>query len=128
MRYSSPPLPHPQPLSQREGGEDRASPLPVWARERPDGGILLALHVQPGAKVSAPAGRHGEALKLKIAAPAADNKANEALIGFLQRTLGIPRASIRIAHGALSRHKVVEITAPAAAVAARLHAWDRGAQ
>ena len=101
--------------------------LPVWARARLGGGIVLTLHVQPGAKTSGPAGRHGTALKLKIAAPAADNKANEALTGFLQRSLGIPRASIRIAHGVLSRHKVVEIMAAPAAVAARLHAWDRGA-
>jgi uncharacterized protein (TIGR00251 family) len=104
-------------------------PLPVWARPRPDGrGLVLTLHVQPGARTSGPAGRHGDALKLKIAAPAADNKANEALTGFLQRTLGIPRAGIRIVHGRSSRHKVVEIAAEPAALAQRLQAWDRGTE
>lgn len=113
---TDPPAAHPADLA-----------LPVWARARPDGRIVLTLHVQPGARTTGPAGRHGEALKLKIAAPAADNKANEALTGFLQRSLGIPRAGIRIAHGASSRQKVIEITAAPAAVAARLRAWDRGA-
>jgi uncharacterized protein (TIGR00251 family) len=102
-------------------------PLPVWARPRADGrGLVLTLHVQPGARSSGPAGRHGEALKLKIAAPAADNKANEALTLFLQRSLGIPRAAIRIAQGRSSRRKVVEIAAEPDSIAARLGAWDRG--
>jgi len=104
-----------------------AQPLPVWAKARPDGtGLVLTLHVQPGARASGAAGRHGDALKVKVAAPAADNKANEALTGFLQRSLGVARADIRIAHGRSSRHKVVEIAAEPQAVAARLNAWDRG--
>ncbi|MCC7079889.1 MAG: DUF167 domain-containing protein [Burkholderiales bacterium] len=104
-------------------------PLPVWAKARPDGsGLVLALYVQPGARVSGPAGRHGEALKIRIAAPAADNKANEALTGFLQEKLGVPRARIRIAHGRSSRHKMVAISAESQALAAQLNAWDRGAE
>lgn len=106
---------------------DADPPLPAWARVRPDGTLVLTLHVQPGARATEAAGRHGDALKLKIAAPAADNKANEALTTFLQRSLGLPRAAIRIAHGMSSRKKVIEITAAPAAVAARLRAWDRGA-
>ena len=102
-------------------------PLPAWAKTRPDGtGLVLTLHVQPGARASGAAGRHGDALKVKIAAPAADNKANDALTGFLQRSLGVARADIRIAHGRSSRHKVVEIAAEPRALAARLNAWDRG--
>lgn len=101
--------------------------LPVWARPRADGrGVVLTLHVQPGARSSGPAGRHGDALKLKIAAPAADNKANEALTLFLSRSLGVPRAAIRIAHGRSSRHKVVEIAVEPDSIAARLGGWDRG--
>jgi uncharacterized protein (TIGR00251 family) len=105
----------------------RPQPLPVWAKAHPDGTkLVLTLHVQPGARASGAAGRHGDALKVRIAAPAADNKANEALTGFLQHSLGIARAAIRIAHGRSSRHKVVEIAAHPQAVAARLNAWDRG--
>ena len=105
-----------------------APDLPVWAKARPDGSVVLTLHVQPGARTSEPAGRHGDALKLRIAAPAADNKANEVLAAFLQRELDVPRAGIRIAHGRSSRHKVVEIAADARAIAARLMAWDRGTE
>jgi uncharacterized protein (TIGR00251 family) len=104
-------------------------PLPVWAKARPDGtGLVLTLHVQPGARASGTAGRHGDALKVRVAAPAADNKANEALTGFLQRSLGVARADIRITHGRSSRHKVVEIAAEPQAVVARLKAWDQGAE
>ena len=68
------------------------------------------LHVQPNAKRSGIAGLHGDALKVRIAAPAVDNKANAELIDFLSKSLGIPRSAITISRGAASRSKVVEIT------------------
>jgi len=72
--------------------------------------LTLMLHVQPNAKRSGIAGLHGDALKVRIAAPATDNKANAALIGFLSETLGIPKSAIAIRHGATGRRKVIEIT------------------
>lgn len=71
--------------------------------------LTLALHVQPGARRSEIVGLHGGALKLKVAAPAVDNKANAALIEFLARTLGIPKSAVAVRHGATGRRKVVEI-------------------
>ena len=68
------------------------------------------LHVQPNAKRSGIAGLHGDALKVRIAAPAVDNKANAELIDFLSKSLGIPKSAIVIGHGAAGRRKVVEIT------------------
>jgi hypothetical protein len=65
--------------------------------------------VQPGARKSAIAGIHGDALKIRIAAPAVDNKANAALVDFLSETLDVPRSAIAIRHGATGRRKVVEI-------------------
>lgn len=53
---------------------------------------------------------HGDALKVKVAAPAVDNKANAALIEFLSAALGVPRSAITIRHGATSRRKVVEVS------------------
>ena len=85
---------------------------------------MLRLHVQPGASASGPAGRHGDALKLRLAAPAHGNRANEALIDFLRAELALPRARLRISHGAHSREKRVTIDASAEAVAAILRAWD----
>jgi uncharacterized protein len=72
--------------------------------------LTLTLHVQPGARKSGLAGLHGGALKVKIAAPAIDNKANTALIEFLSTTLGVPKSSIAVRHGATARRKVVAIS------------------
>ena len=65
--------------------------------------------MQPNARRSEAVGLHGAALKVKIAAPAVDNKANAELIEFLSESLGIPRSAIVISRGATSRRKVVEI-------------------
>ena len=71
--------------------------------------VTLNVHVQPNAAVNAVAGRHGDALKIRIAAPAVEDKANRALIAFLQQTLRIRTAQISIRHGARGRRKTVEI-------------------
>ena len=72
--------------------------------------LTIALHVQPGARKSEIVGRHGDALKVRVAAPAADNKANAALIELLSAALGIPRSAIVIRHGATGRRKRVELS------------------
>ncbi len=71
--------------------------------------LSLALHVQPGARKSEIVGLHGDALKVRVAAPAADNKANAALIEFLSEALSVSRSAVAIRHGATSRRKIVEI-------------------
>jgi uncharacterized protein len=80
----------------------------AWAR-RTAGGWAIALHVQPGAKRSAPAGLHGERLKLRIAAPAVDGRANDALIAFVAERLGVAKARIAVARGERSRDKLVVV-------------------
>ena len=72
--------------------------------------VTLTLHVQPNARKNEFVGLHGGALKVKVAAPAVDNKANAALVEFLSETLGVPRSAVTIRHGATGRRKVVEIT------------------
>jgi uncharacterized protein len=81
----------------------------TWARRTADG-WSLALHVQPGAKRSAAAGLHGERLKLRIAAPAVDGRANDALIVFVAERLGVPKARVAVAKGERSREKLVVVT------------------
>jgi uncharacterized protein (TIGR00251 family) len=71
--------------------------------------IVLELHVQPGAKRSEFAGKHGERIKLRLAAPAVDNKANEALVEFLAEYYGVPRRDVTIVSGLRSRQKRVMI-------------------
>jgi uncharacterized protein (TIGR00251 family) len=71
--------------------------------------LVLELHVQPGAKRSEFAGKHGERLKVRLAAPAVDNKANQALVEFLAEHYGVPRRNVTIVSGARSRRKRVVI-------------------
>jgi hypothetical protein len=71
--------------------------------------LLLTLYAQPGARKSEIVGLHGNALKVRIAARAVDNKANAALIEFLSEMLGVPRSNISITRGATGRRKVVEV-------------------
>lgn len=82
---------------------------PVWAR-RDGAGWLLELHVQPGVKVTAAVGEHGSRLKLKIAAPAVDNKANAHLLAWLAAQLGVPKSSVRLVRGDTSRQKTVAVS------------------
>lgn len=83
----------------------------TWCRYDPASrGISLALHVQPNARKNEIVGLHGDALKVKIAAPAADNKANAALIDFLSEVLAVPKSAIIIRRGATGRRKMIEIT------------------
>ena len=81
-----------------------------WLRYNATAGRLtLTLHIKPNARQSSIAGVYGDALKVRIAAPAVDNKANAALAEFLGETLGVPRSAIAIRSGATGRRKVVEI-------------------
>ena len=81
--------------------------------------ISLAARVQPNARRNEIVGLHGGALKIKIAAPAVDNKANAVLVEFLSEALGIPKSAIVIRRGISSRSKVLEI-AGSSDLAARL--------
>jgi len=71
--------------------------------------LILDLHVQPGASRTEFAGRHGERIKVRVAARAVDGAANQALIEFLADHYGVPRRSVRIISGLRSRQKRVEI-------------------
>ena len=84
--------------------------MPHWAR-RAGNGWLIAVHVQPGAKKSEIAGLHGEALKVRIAAPAVDDKANLALLAFIAERVGVARSKVRLLRGERSREKQIEILA-----------------
>lgn len=80
-----------------------------WYRLGKDGCVTLTLHIQPGAKKTEVAGLHGEALKIRLAAPPVDGKANEALLRFVADRLDLPRSAVLLKSGQTSRHKVLEI-------------------
>jgi uncharacterized protein (TIGR00251 family) len=79
-----------------------------WLREDGDA-VVLSLHIQPGAKRTETAGLHGDALKIRLAAPPVDGKANDALIAFLAKTLGVPKARVELVSGQTSRAKRVRV-------------------
>ncbi len=89
----------------------------AWRREEVVDGelaIVLALHVQPGAKRTEVAGTHGDALKVRLAAPPVDGKANAELLRFLAEAFGVPLRHVTLVRGETSRQKVVRIARPAA--------------
>lgn len=72
--------------------------------------ITLSLHVQPGARRSEITGLHGEALKIKLAAPPVEGRANEALLKFIAGVFDVPLRQVELKQGTQSRHKVVAIS------------------
>jgi len=80
----------------------------VWYQQKDDK-VTLTLHIQPGAKRTEVAGLHGDALKIRVAAPPVEGAANTALIDFLKKAFAVPTSRITLKHGASGRHKVVEI-------------------
>lgn len=73
-------------------------------------GVTLAVRAQPGAKKTAIIGIYGEGdttqLKIAVQAPPIEGRANEALIAFLAETFGVPKRSVELVSGTLSRSKM----------------------
>ena len=82
----------------------------TWLNRAADGSVILTLHIQPGAKKTEIAGLHGEALKIRLAAPPVDGKANAALIAFLAKACGVSKSSVELVSGDTSRAKRVRVT------------------
>lgn len=99
----------------------------AWCRFDVDSGRLtLTVHVQPNARVDEIAGLHGDALKIRIAAPAVDDKANAALVDFLHRLLNLPRSQITLRRGLHGRRKVIEVARADASIHAQIKRAARG--
>jgi len=81
-----------------------------WWRSR-DGLATLTLHIQPGAKKTEVAGLYGDALKIRLAAPPVDGKANAALLAFVADRLGLAKSAVVLKSGQTSRRKVLEVIA-----------------
>ena len=95
--------------------------MTVWLRIAP-GMATIVLHIQPGAKKTEIVGTHGDALKIRLAAPPVDGKANAALTMFIAEQLGVQKANVHLKSGHSSRRKVIEVEAPPADVEQRLGA------
>lgn len=100
--------------------------LPVWLEGAP-GQWRLRIAAQPGAKRTQVNGEFDDCLRLRIAAPPVDGRANTEIIRFLAEHLKVPRRSIRLLSGASSRRKRFAVEAPLEAAALQ-RALDPGSQ
>jgi len=69
----------------------------------------IAVIVAPGSKISEIDGWREGALRVRVAAPATQGRANDALVELLARRLGVARSACSILHGHRSRRKLVRI-------------------
>ena len=83
--------------------------MPDWYR-REGSTVILTLHVQPGAKRNEISGLHGTALKIRLAAPPTEGRANKTLLRLIADKMGVPSRQVSLKSGAKSRRKVVTIT------------------
>ncbi len=84
--------------------------LPPWAKYYSEEDVwTLHIQIQPGAKFDEIIGEYAGRLKLKIAAPAVDNKANIALIQYLAGLGGVSTGKIEILRGEHARQKTLTV-------------------
>jgi uncharacterized protein (TIGR00251 family) len=71
--------------------------------------LWLSIYVQPNARTTDVAGFHGHELKVRIAAPAVDNKANVAVVRFFAEALAVAPGRVSVRRGTSSRRKMLEV-------------------
>jgi len=71
--------------------------------------LTLFCHVQPGARLNQFAGLYDNCIKIQLAAPPVDGKANRALIAYLSKFFARPKSAICITRGECSRRKTITI-------------------
>lgn len=85
-------------------------------------GCELLIQVVPHAARTACAGLHDGALRIRLAAPPIEGRANAALLQWLAQSLGLPRRAVVLVRGESTRRKRVHLECDAAQVAAWLRA------
>ena len=78
-------------------------------KENPDG-VSFRIKVLPRSSRCEVAGMHGDALKIKITAPPVEGKANEELVRFLSKRLGVKAAQVTIAGGEYAHIKTIAVS------------------
>jgi len=90
----------------------RAPPRPGRNATRALGDIVLDVLVSARAHQSGIGKLHAGTLRIRIAAPAIDGKANAALIALLATACAVPKSHVVIEHGVLAPRKRLRIIAP----------------
>jgi uncharacterized protein (TIGR00251 family) len=70
-------------------------------------GLVLKIFVLPRSSKNMLAGRHGDALKIKLTAPPVEGAANKMCLTFLAQRLGLPKSSLEIVSGHTGRTKLI---------------------
>ena len=73
------------------------------------GSTRIALRVSPGGSYARVVGRHGDAWKVRVAAPPEGGKANDAVLHLLARVLELPRRDVTLVSGGSTRDKIVSL-------------------
>ncbi len=81
--------------------------------------VRVEVYVQPGASRTEVAGMHDGLIKIRVAAPPADNAANRALIEFVAGRLGVPKRSVTVVAGGSHRRKLLQIEGVSAGLIAQ---------
>ena len=81
----------------------------VWLTTKKDGTLLIGLHIQPKASRTKVVGIHDQRVKIAVASPPVDGKANKAVEKFLARLLGVPALDVTVVSGLQSRQKQVAV-------------------
>lgn len=75
-----------------------------------DGSLVVSVHAQPGAGRSQVVGRHGDALKVRVAVPPVNDRANTAIGALLAEQFGVKDKDVVLISGGKSRQKRFRIT------------------
>lgn len=73
-------------------------------------GVTLAVWASPGAPRTALDGLADERVRVRLAAPAHENKANAELVRYIAKLFGVPRRQVSVTAGASSRRKTVAVS------------------
>jgi len=106
-------------------GIPEVNPMAGWIISEDNGSVTIAVQVIPRARRSQVAEPHGDALRVRVAAPPVEGAANEALVAFLANRLGIRKRDIALVTGQHARRKRLRVSGVTAeTVRARLLAED----
>jgi len=84
--------------------------MAAWFSRSAGNTLRVQIYTQPGASKTEIAGLHDGALKIRVAAPALEDRANQELTRFLAELFSVPKRNVTLLRGHKSRSKQFEVT------------------